>query len=91
MYFLINLNYILLAFICLFQGHAEAYGSYSELLECGVELMQLMTTEDYTDDRNLFTLNKKDLFENEGESRLGGGVNGLLRGEKRNRGTLVSI
>ena len=53
--------------------------------------MQLMTTEDYTDDRNLFTLNKKDLFENEGESRLWGGVNGLLRGEKRNRGTLVSI
>ena len=53
--------------------------------------MQLMTTEDHSDDRNHFTLNRKDLFEIEGESRLGGGVNGLMRGEKRNRGTLVSI
>lgn len=51
----------------------EAYGSYSELLAKGVELMQLMKSKDQEDERDLFSFNEEeeDEYEEGEEEEVG--------------------
>lgn len=65
------------------QGHVEAYGSYSELLAKGVELMQLMKSKDQEDERDLFSFNEEEEDEYEEEEEEEGQEE---RGEERTEG-----
>ena len=67
------------------QGHVEAYGSYSELLAKGVELMQLMKSKDQEDERDLFSFNEEEEDEYEEEKEEEEGV-GEEWGERRTEG-----
>ena len=51
------------------QGHVEAYGNYQELLDRGVELMQLIKAKDEDDDREIFSVHGNDDEEEEEEER----------------------